>query len=59
MYNSFQDIHFLSFGEGRLRSARYKYSIFDKLYKKPRCVRDMLLGNLCCIDRIDIIKKFV
>ena len=59
MYNSFRDIHFLSFGEGHLRSACYKYSFLTNDIKKTKCVRDMLLGNLCCTDRIDILTKFV
>ena len=42
MYNSFQDIHFLSFGEGHLRSARYKYSFLTNDIKKTS------VSGICC-----------
>ena len=37
MYNSFRDIQFLSFGEGHLRSARYKYSFLTNDIKNQVC----------------------
>ena len=37
LYNSIRDIHFLSFCEGHLRSARYKYSFLINDIKKQVC----------------------
>ena len=37
MYNSYRDNHFLSCGEGHLRSARYKYTFLTNDIKNEVC----------------------
>ena len=45
MYNSFRDIHFLSFGEGHLRSACYKYSFLTNDIKKKQVCQGYAVGQ--------------